>query len=156
MNAIRNLTLGLLLLSAVLLTGCAYTLRGKVVRGSVTSVEIVHATDPRVQGPGIESVDVSVRGIPERGEEAILAGRRYTSASGNFSMQIDESGAGWMHEQWRVEARKRGYQVGMAALKLPPKHLHWWVLITLAPGEGLPPKPPEAHESMNEDSYELK
>ena len=123
------------LLSA--LPGCGYTLRGKVVRGETSGIEMVHEMDQRLKGPGLANVDTLVRRDPQSASPQ-LVGRQRTDAGGNFSMPISEFGAGWMQEQWQVQARIGSYQNASSIMKLPAKGSKWRLLITLAPGTATP------------------
>src|SRR5262245_52305005 len=123
------------------LSGCGYTLRGKVVEGTAPGVELVHEIDQRLQGPGIINAEVMVRRDPDS-MHPHLAGRTRTSSGGGFSMSISEFGAGWMEEQWQVQAAMTGFQNTQAIMKLPAKGSKWRVLITLAPGQSTPLEQP--------------
>jgi hypothetical protein len=123
------------------LPGCSsYTLRGKVVQGDTNSIELVHEIDQRLKQPGLSNVETLVRRDSKQTKPAApeLAGRVRTDATGDFWMPIDEYGAGWMQEQWLVQARLSGYQNASCKIKLPAKGSKWKLLITLAPGTSTP------------------
>lgn len=129
------------------LPGCGYTLRGKVVRGDTSSIELVHEMDQRLNGPGIANAETIVRRDP-KSPSPQLVGQQRTGASGDFSMNISEFGAGWMQEQWLVQTRMSGFQNASAVMKLPAKDSKWQLLITLAPGVATPL---DTHEEIVED-----
>ena len=121
-----------------LLTGCnAYTLRGKVVRGSYSDIEVVHESDERLQQPGIAGAEVLVHRDPNK-PNRYLVGRTRTNTGGEFTLLLNEFGAGWMEEQWRVQTIHRGNQNADTLMKLPPNQKKWRLLITLAPGTSTP------------------
>jgi hypothetical protein len=129
----------------VSLTACGHPLRGKVVQGPASTIEVVHEMDPRLQGHGIANVEVLVRRDPHR-PGSQLVGRERTGSTGDFSMRIQEFGAGWMHEEWLVQARSHGFQNASSVMKLPSGR--WRLLITLAPGTATPF---DVHEEILED-----
>jgi hypothetical protein len=115
------------------LPGCGYTLRGKVVHGEVSSVEMVHEIDPRLKQPGIANVETLVRHDPKDRDSQLVA-RARTNAAGEFSMPIREYGAGWMQQDWLVQARHAGFHNASSLTKLPAQGGKWRLLITLGPG----------------------
>lgn len=136
------------------LQGCGgYTLRGKVVAGSTSSIELIHEIDQRLKQPGLGNVETLVRRDPKqaRPDAATLAGRVRTDAAGDFSMSIGEYGAGWMQEQWLVQARLAGYQNASEIMKLPAKGSRWKLLITLAPGTATPLELPPSEELVEDE-----
>jgi hypothetical protein len=135
------------LLAVTLLSGCGYRLQGKVVRGQMSSIEVVHQLDERLQAPGLSNVETVVRRDPHRPGSPLVA-RQYTGPTGDFSMNIGDFGAGWMHEEWLFQARAPGHQNASAVMKLPPQGRQWRLLITLAPGV---PTPLDVQEEILED-----
>jgi hypothetical protein len=133
----RHALLAACVAAATILAGCGYTLRGKVVRGDVSSVEIVHEIDPRMKAAGLANAEVLVHRDPKTLNRR-LVGRDYTDASGRFTMHLGEFGAGWMEEQWLVQSWLTGYQNAEALTKLPSKGSKWMLLVTLAPGQSVP------------------
>lgn len=132
-----------LLAAASALTGCGgYTLRGKVVQGTTSGFELVHEIDQRLKGPGIHNAEVMVRRDP-RSLHPQLVGRDRSDSTGDFTISIDEFGAGWMEEQWLVQAGVTGYQNAEMEIKLPQKGSKWRLLITLAPGTFTPMNQPD-------------
>jgi hypothetical protein len=136
---LRSLMCGLVLLAAVsTISGCGgYTLRGKVVRGSVSSIEMVHEVDERLKAPGIANAEVRVLRDPNTLNRH-LAGQTRSGGEGHFATSIPDFGAGWMQEQWLVQCTLSGHQNAEQLMKLPAKGSKWRVLITLAPGTATP------------------
>jgi hypothetical protein len=141
-NSTLKLSLATLVLSVLALTGCGYKLQGKVVRGEQSGIELVHVIDQRLKQTGLSNVEVLVRRDP-KSMNPTLAGKDRTNASGDFSIGIDEFGAGWMDEQWQVRAGMHGHQNAEAIMKLPGKGSKWRLLITLAPGTATPLEEPD-------------
>jgi len=124
------------------LPGCGYTLYGKVVRGEIASIETVHEIDPRLKGPGIINAEVIVRRDP-KSPQPEMVGRTRSGDAGTFAMHIGEFGAGWMEEQWLVQAGMTGFANTQQMTKLPAGGGKWQLLITLAPGQSSPLDQPD-------------
>ena len=137
MNRFQTIKFFAALTIAILMTGCGYTLKGKVVRGDISSIELVHEIDQRFKGPGLSNAEVLVRRDPNS-MNPTLAGSDRTDASGSFSISIKEFGAGWMDEQWQVRGGLPNHANAEALMKLPAKGSKWKLLITLAPGTSTP------------------
>lgn len=146
------LAIASVLMIAFALPGCGYTLTGKVLRGDASGVDLIHDIDQRHKQQGLANVEVVVRRNPKDARPE-LVGRTRTDAAGNFSMNIKEFGAGWMEEQWLVQARLAGYQNASTVMKLPAKNSKWGLLITLAPGTATPL---DAQEEIIEDLERFK
>ena len=134
------------------LCGCGYTLRGKVVRGETSAVEIVHEIDPRYKVSGINGAEVIVRRDP-KSINPEMVGRDRSGSEGEFTIRIGEFGAGWMEEEWLVQARLTGFQNASALTKFPEKGSKWRLLITLAPGTAAPL---DAREEIQQDIEKFK
>ena len=133
----------MIVVSALALGGCSgYKLQGKVIRGDQSKIELVHMMDPRMKQTGLSNAEVLVRRDPKSMNPA-LAGHDRTSASGDFSMGIDEFGAGWMEEEWQIRGGLHGFQTAEAIMKLPKKGGKTRLLITLAPGAAAPVNEPD-------------
>ena len=135
--------MSLIVLSALLnIAGCnTYTLKGKVVKGERSSIELVHEMDPRVKAfapGGVANIEVRVYRDPDNMNKK-LAGRERTPVDGSFSMNLGDFGAGWMSEQWLVQAYGYGFTTVEQKMKLPSKNAKTRLLITIAPGESIEP-----------------
>ena len=129
--------LTLLILGATFqLAGCnTYTLKGKVVKGDKSSIELVHEMDPRIRAfepGGIANVEVRVYRDPDNMNKK-LGGRERTPVDGTFSIGLGDFGAGWMQEKWLIQAYSYGFQTAELHTKLPAKNAKTRLLITLAP-----------------------
>jgi hypothetical protein len=125
---------GLVLASCSALAGCGgYVLRGSVVEGFAPDIRIVaDATASRsAQGSGVEGVRLSVYRDPGRLNQQLIA-TGTTAADGTFAIPISAFGAGWMEEQWLIEARRAGYLDVQSVLTLPAGSQR--LIITTAPG----------------------
>lgn len=120
--------------AGLFMPGCGYTLRGKVVRGQVSSIEMVHEIDQRLQQPAVANVEVRVIRDPANLNRHVV-GQTRSGGEGDFSTSLGDFGAGWMQEQWLIQARQSGYQNAEQLMKLPAKGSKWRILITLAPGD---------------------
>jgi hypothetical protein len=134
--------IGLLaIVGAMMCAGCnTYTLKGKVVRGDVSSIELVHEMDPRIKpqtAGGIPHVEVRVFRDPNTMNKH-MSGRERTGNDGNFSINLGDFGAGWMQEQWLVQAALYGFENANYMGSLPSKNSKTRLLITLAPGTFTP------------------
>jgi hypothetical protein len=139
----RSWLFAVVIVGTFALQGCGgYKLQGKVLRGEESKVELVHVMDPRMKQTGLSNVEVLVRRDPKSMNPS-LAGKDRTNASGDFSMGIDEFGAGWMEEQWQIRSGLHGYQNAEAVMKLPKKGGKTRLLITLAPGTAVPLNEPD-------------
>ena len=140
---------GVLVSAAAGLSGCSsYVLHGKVIAGPISHMAFVGADDNRLDEAGIDGVWVTLRRDPGR-----LSTRLVTSAitdlDGNFSLAVDELGAGWMEEEWLVVARKPGLQNATWQQRLTMKHPKLQLLVTMTPGYS----EPDRHEELM-DQYE--
>ena len=144
----RTLVLAGASLGALAAGGCGgYGLYGKVVRGEVSDVELLYATDPRLDAQGIPNAEVLVHRDPDS-LGRYVAGRDRTGTTGDFTILMDEFGAGWMQEEWLVQASKAGYQNAEMVMKLPAKSSKWRLLITLAPGAAAPVEAEDLMEDL--------
>lgn len=115
-----RLAAGCLLAAAAVcgaIAGCAYRVEGKVVAGDADFVTIVDADDPRLAMPGVDGARIAFIRDPQRLDRR-LAANGVSGAEGEISIPIDAFGAGWLEEQWLVQAirRDRGAAEGMVRL----------------------------------------
>jgi hypothetical protein len=152
----RTFAIGVGLAVLAHLGGCnTYTLKGKVVRGETSSVELVHEMDPRIRAVapgGVGNVDVRVYRDPDTMNKK-LSGRERTETDGMFSIGLGDFGAGWMQEQWLIQAACTGYANAELTTRLPSKNAKTRLLITLAPGTATDP---DAAEDYLQDFEEFK
>jgi hypothetical protein len=129
------LALGLIGLA---LTGCAsYELRGKVIRGDASRVELVEADDQRLEQRGLGGAKVLVTLDPQSlDNERIGAGQ--SGGRGGFALPVDVLGPGFLQHEVQIAVVKSDYETAARIMSLPPKKKR--VLITLSPGRSTPPK----------------
>lgn len=138
---IRRTSILLILLAAALVlpacSGGGYALSGRVVEGDLSMLSFVEADDPLLDGRGVGGVKIVIyRDGDKPWPKRVTEGR--SRADGEVTIPINEFGAGWMIEQWLVEAHKPGYQSCEAILTFPSSGSGRELLITLTPGESRP------------------
>jgi len=119
--------------SLLVLTGCGYTMRGKVVEGEVTYIAIVDANDPRLEGRGVGGVNISLETDPDRLSREQV-GRTVSQQDGSFSMDVDAFGAGFLQYDVGITAHRRGFETATNLFRLPSSGKR--ILIMMAPGVG--------------------
>lgn len=135
----------LLLAMSVAGGGCAgYTLKGKVTRGDISYAAVVDADDPRLDGPGIPGVMITLETDPDRLRREHV-GDAVTDGEGNFSIAVRRPGAGVLIYDVGIEARRKGYEGVRQMFRLPPKGKR--LFITLRAG-------PDTLEEREESPYE--
>ena len=144
MRITQLLRYGLLVSTAAGLTGCSsYVIQGKVVAGPVSDMTFVAQDDMRLGKAGMSDVRVTLRRDPDRLSTHVVASVT-TGAGGNFSLRVDEFGAGWMEEQWLLVARKGGFRNATWKQRLTMNHGKMRLLVTMAPGYS----DPDLHEDL--------
>ncbi len=140
---------GVLVSTAAGVSGCgSYVLHGKVIAGPISHMAFVGADDNRLGEVGMSEVQVTLRRDPGRLSTHIAASA-ITDLDGNFSLAVDELGAGWMEEAWLLVARKPGLQNATWQQRLSMKHPKMQLLVTMTPGYS----EPDRHEDLM-DQYE--
>ncbi len=130
-TATRLLALGAALWSA---TGCSsYLIRGTVVQGVTSDMSFVEPDDPRLAGTPVSGVRLTVQRDPDKLSRH-MAGTDLSDTSGRFTVQVDEFGAGWMDEEWLIQAFKPGYATASVRHLLRTRHKDMRLLVTLTPG----------------------
>lgn len=135
----RSPRLAILFVLAVLASGCGgpYVLEAKVVPSDFSTMAWVDADDARLMQPGLSNVQVSIERDPGK-PNASMAARQLTDADGSLYMPIGALGAGFLIEQWRIEAVRGGYQTAEQLMSLPPAKDDKRLLILMAPGYSQP------------------
>jgi hypothetical protein len=148
---IRTILAALLALPLIAaLTGCeSYAMKGHVIRGDVSYVEIVDADDERLDARGIPGVRVGAHLDPGRLNRKFL-GSSTTDQNGNFQLPIDEFGAGFLEYDISVVAYKKGYMGAEQFFMMPPASKR--VLVILAPGDDPDPPSFQDRESLFEEA----
>ncbi len=128
--------------AALLIGGCGgYQLRGKVVPGPASNIQVVNKDDPRLNRPGMPGASVSVMIDPEQLNRED-AGSTAADVDGGFALPIDAVGAGFLEYDVQVVSRLNGYSPAVRTIRLPGSDKR--LLITLAPGD-------DRHESGYHD-----
>lgn len=126
--------IGALAVSALALAGCSgYQLQGKVIEGTVSSVSVVDAEDPRLDQIGIEDARVQVTLDPLKPARQRLPLVR-SRGDGSFAVPVDEVGAGMLQYDVEVRGEAAGFRGAVEQFPLPGRSKR--VLIQLAPGQG--------------------
>jgi hypothetical protein len=130
----RWVGVALLLMGVWSAWGCgAYQLRGKVVAGLSSSVEVVSSGDARLDGPGIAGARVEGWIDPERLDRERLPART-SGPDGGFAIPVSSTGAGLLEYEVWVSASAPQRAAASASLGLPGADRR--LLITLGPGDG--------------------
>jgi len=122
------------LLLCVVGWGCeTYQLRGKVVAGASSSIEVLRAGDDRLDGPGIAGARVSGWLDPDRLDRERLPSRS-TEPDGTFAVPVSATGAGLLEYDVWLTASASQREAASRVMRLPGSDKR--VLITLGPGDG--------------------
>jgi hypothetical protein len=109
-----------------------------VVEGDYSFIDFVPPDDARLSGPGVASAEVIVhRDADKPNAREVARGR--TDGQGVLAIPLSEFGAGWMIEQWRIEAQRGGYQSVDSLLRLPEAKADRRLLIVMVSGYTPPP-----------------
>jgi len=124
----------MMLVTALLAGGCAtegYVMRGKVVHGPRSTVEVVTKDDPRLAGPGVAGASLRLTLDPlSLGRKPLGSSTSYTD--GTFSIPVDEFGAGTLEYEVGVLVRAQGYNTAEDIFMLPGSNRR--ILVTMARG----------------------
>lgn len=147
MTTLRAARLVLLLPIAILLTGCSpYALRGKVISGDISYAALVDASDERLkEGPGVAGVEVELWTDPEKLNRKRVASSM-SDGMGEFSLTVDEVGAGFLNYDCAVMTRGKGLAPVSQTFKLPPSSQR--LLIIVNKGSGDAPLPDDLMEQF--------
>ncbi len=114
--------------------GCGgYVLQGRVVQADFSMMTFVPATDARLSQPGVPNVQVKLFRDADKPNVRVVA-TQVSDGAGQLAMPVGEFGAGWLVEQWRIEASRSGYQSADTMTALPAQSKDMRLLIMLAPG----------------------
>lgn len=145
MNRNTRLIVGMLALPFLAACG-PYKMHGRVVEGDVSYIAVVDEADPRLNGVGLEGVLLRAQLDPGTLSTKTVS-QETSDAAGNFSLPVDEWGAGMLDMESAVLARRRGFKSAEGTFKLPSSGRR--VLIVLAPGQD-PPGWLDEHETVDE------
>ena len=130
-RAVAALCLALLSFS---LPGCgSYQLKGRVIPGDFSMVEVVDSSDPRLyEGAGVPGASIVLETDPERLGRKVV-GTTVSGAEGDFATPFSEPGGGFLIYDVGVNVSRPGYQPARHYFQLPGSSKR--LLVTLAPGE---------------------
>lgn len=121
---------------ALLLTGCGpYRLQGRVIQGDYSAIEIVDGDDERLAHRGVPGAQLRLTMDPDRLNRKVVA-QGASDGAGEFSLPVDEFGAGFLEYDFGLSARRKGYEVAEGFFRLPSGSRR--VLVTIAPGHETP------------------
>jgi hypothetical protein len=142
---------GALALVAVL-TGCGYHLSGRVVEGGFDSVDMLPKSQAAdVGGAPLVGAMVELYRDPQTPKRK-LVGTARTDDRGEFTMVLQDFGAGWMEERWLVRIRRNGYKGAEQTVELPGSPDGWRMVGTLTRGRAVPFSEPETGSSLRQQA----
>lgn len=103
-----------------ILSGCAgYEVRGRVVSGSFGGlVAVVDEGDPRLRAEGVGNARITIVRDPGRLNARQVA-TGVSEADGDFVIPLAEFGAGWLDEEWRVQAVRSRIGLAEGLVRMP-------------------------------------
>lgn len=122
----------LIMLSMV---GCgSYAIQGRVVAGSIASIQLVNKDDARMQENNPSGGGAVVQGIfePNTPSDTKSLGQIVTDGQGFFALPVDAVGSGFLEYEAILIAQREGHQGAMNTIELPRSGQR--VLITLPRG----------------------
>jgi len=143
-----------LVCAAVFAVGCAstYQVRGRVIRGMQANVELIDSDDDRITGQDTSAGGAIVWAVwePGNGIDRKALGRFVSDAQGNFSIPVDEPGAGFLIYEIELTARRTGHQGVAQTVRVPGMGQR--VLITLPHGADTLRRPDDLLERTLRDA----
>lgn len=105
---------------AFLAVGCGgYEVRGRVVSGSFGgAVALVDEDDPRLRAEGVGNARITIVRDPGRLNARQVA-TGVSEADGDFVIALSEFGAGWLDEEWRVQAVRSRIGLAEGLVRMP-------------------------------------
>lgn len=138
---------GALALVAVL-SGCGYHLSGRVVEGGFDSVDMLPRSQAEdVGGAPVAGAIIELYRDPQTPKRR-LVGTARSDDRGEFTMVLQDFGAGWMEERWLVRIRRNGFKGAEQTVELPGSPDGWRVVGTLSRGRAVPFAEPESGSSL--------
>jgi hypothetical protein len=132
----------LLAAACLAVAGCGtYRLDVVAVDSAVTDARFVSPDRVPAGATPLRDVRIELHRDPgSLGEELAADGR--TDADGRAALRLDAFGAGWMVEQWRIEASAPGRESVMVLRRLPAADEGLILLVEMPSGAGPPPSRP--------------
>lgn len=123
-----------LLLASLMLTGCGnYAIQGRVVRGSVASIQLVDKRDPRLTEDNPTGGGAVVQGVLEPNTPSEMQSLRQvvTDGQGRFAIPVDALGSGFLEYEAMLIARREGHQGTMRTIDLPRRGQRVLIILPL-------------------------
>jgi hypothetical protein len=98
-------------------------------------VGVVDPGDPRLSENGLPGVQVALVMDPMKINRERIGGA-FSDAAGEFSVSVDQPGAGWMLYDVGVYASKGGYTDAQGFFRLPPKGKRLLIMLHSGRSEG--------------------
>lgn len=138
---------GAIALVAVL-SGCGYHLSGRVVEGGFDSVDMLPRSQAEdVGGAPVAGAMIELYRDPQTPKRK-LVGTARADDRGEFTIVLQDFGAGWMEERWLVRIRRNGYKGAEQSIELPGSPDGWRMVGTLTRGRAVPFSEPESGSSL--------
>lgn len=121
----------------LMLAGCGgYTIQGRVVGETFSSVQFVDPSDNRLESRGVSGATIELLRNPDSlGREVVATVT--SDGSGNFIIPVSTFGAGWLDESWLVRVRAVNYTGAESFIILPGKPGDKRLLIAITRGESI-------------------
>lgn len=138
------------LLTLLTLAACGYELQGKVVEGD-GSILVGRAGDPESRRSGLGGASVELIRDPDTMNRTVIA-RATSGADGQFILDVQGFGAGWMSEPWLIRVRRAGCENVQSVVQLPSSSKDRMLFVTLHRGKSLPFKEPDNARSIMDEA----
>ena len=130
------------------LSGCGYHLSGRVVEGGFDSVDMLPRSQAEdVGGAPVAGAMIELYRDPQTPKRK-LVGTARTDDRGEFTLVLQDFGAGWMEERWLVRVRRNGFKGAEQSIELPGSPDGWRMVGTLTRGRAVPFSEPESGGSL--------
>ena len=130
------------------LSGCGYHLSGRVVEGGFDSVDMLPRSQAEdVGGAPVAGAMIELYRDPQTPKRK-LVGTARTDDRGDFTMVLQDFGAGWMEERWLVRVRRNGFRGAEQTVELPMSPDGWRMVGTLTRGRAVPFSDPESGSTL--------
>lgn len=131
-----------------MLSGCGYQLSGRVVEGGFDGVDMLPRSQAEdVGGAPVAGAMIEIYRDPQTPKRK-LVGTARTDDRGEFTLVLQDFGAGWMEERWLVRVRRNGFKGAEQSIELPGSPDGWRMVGTLTRGRAVPFSEPESGGSL--------
>lgn len=133
---------------AAALSGCGYHLSGRVVEGGFDSADVLPLRQAEsVDGAPVAGATIELYRDPQSPKRK-LVGTARSDDRGDFTMVLQDFGAGWMEERWLMRIRRAGYRGVEQTVELPMSPDGWRIVGTMSRGRAVPFSEPETGSSL--------